>query len=66
MIKLTKNLIPLTLTFGLLVPLAQSQASEVNQLILNSFSFQCPQVVTRDVGASLQKLNNRGLYEKNY
>lgn len=36
---------------------ANVYANNVNELLLNSFSFQCPQVVTRDVGASIQNLN---------
>lgn len=45
-------------SMSLMLPLGQSAyANDVNEMLLNSFSFQCPQVVTRDVGASLQNLN---------
>ncbi len=33
-----------------------SYSQETNRLILNTFSYQCPQVVTRDVSASLQNI----------
>lgn len=56
---LTKKVALVMVSMSLMLPLGQSVfANDVNEMLLNSFSFQCPQVVTRDVGASLQNLNS--------
>lgn len=55
---LTNKVVLVMASMSLMLPLGQSAyANDVNEMLLNSFSFQCPQVVTRDVGASLQNLN---------
>lgn len=49
-----KVLIPsLSLLFGV-----QTHAFQISELLLGSFGFQCPQVVTRDVGATIQNLTS--------
>lgn len=39
------------------IPVVNTLATNSSELILGSFSYQCPQVVTRDVGATIQNLN---------